>query len=91
MGLLCGAPFLPLGYTFWCSVSTPELLVVALHQALFIISGFAFIIHSSPLTFNFPKRTIWHWLRPVLFYNLIFTLRWLIQQCLSAQPMISFV
>ena len=45
-----------------------------------------FINHSSPLT-HFPMRTIWHWLRPVLFYNLTFTLRWLIQQCLSAQPL----
>ena len=42
MGLQCGAPFLPLGYTFWCSVKTPELLVVAFHRALFIASGFAF-------------------------------------------------
>jgi hypothetical protein len=48
MGLYCGAPFLPLDYTFWCSVSTPELLVVALHQALFIVSGFAF--HHSFIT-----------------------------------------
>jgi hypothetical protein len=37
-----------LGYTFWCSVNTPELLVEAPHQALFIISGFAF--HHSFIT-----------------------------------------
>jgi hypothetical protein len=30
-----------------CSFSTPELLVVALHQALFIVSGFAFRSSSS--------------------------------------------
>ena len=34
MGLKCGAPFLPLGYTLWCSVITSDLLVVALHEAL---------------------------------------------------------
>jgi len=28
---------------------------------------FISIIHSSPLTYHFPKRTLWHWLRPVLF------------------------
>jgi hypothetical protein len=39
-----------LGYTFWCSVNTPELLVVALHQALLIISGFAFHFNHSFLT-----------------------------------------
>jgi hypothetical protein len=44
----CGTSFLPLGYTFWCSVNTPELLVVALHQALLISSGFAF--HHSFIT-----------------------------------------
>jgi hypothetical protein len=62
----------------------PKLLVVVLHQAL-LLSGFClFTIHLSPLT-HFPKRTIWHWLRPVLFYNFTFTLRWLIQQCHLAQ------
>jgi hypothetical protein len=41
-----------LGYTFWCSVSTPELLVVAFHQTLFIASEvLPFIIHSSLITF----------------------------------------
>ena len=41
---------------------------------LFLLSQvLPFIIHSLPLTY-FPKRTIWHWLRPVLFYNLTFTL-----------------
>jgi hypothetical protein len=39
-----------LGYTFWCSVNTPELLVAALHQALFIISDFAFHFNHSFLT-----------------------------------------
>ena len=36
-----------MGYTFWCLVSTPELLaalvvaaLVALHQALFIVKGY---------------------------------------------------
>ena len=38
---------------------------------------------------DFPKGTIWHRPRPVLFYNLTFTLRWLIQQCLSAQHIFS--
>jgi hypothetical protein len=39
----CGhSAFSALSYTFWCSVNTPELLVVALHQAPSIISGFAF-------------------------------------------------
>ena len=41
----------------WCSgsVNTPELLVVALHQALFIVPNFAFHhIHY----FYFPKRTM---------------------------------
>jgi len=47
---VCCAPFFPLGYTFWCSVNTPELLVVALHQALFITSGFAFHFNHSFLT-----------------------------------------
>jgi len=45
----------PLSCTLWCSVNTPELLVVALHQALFIISGFAFhhslIYHLLLITF----------------------------------------
>ena len=59
---------------------------MALHQAL-LSQVLPFIFHSSPLTYNFPKRPIWHWLRPVLFHNLMFTLRWLIQQCLSAQHM----
>jgi len=46
---------------------------------------FLFLFQDLPF---FPKRTKWHWLRPVLtFYNLMFTLRWLIQQCLSAQHM----
>jgi hypothetical protein len=40
----------PLGYTFWCSVNTPALLVVALHQALYTISGFAFHFYHSFLT-----------------------------------------
>ena len=42
------------GYIFCCSVSTPELLVVALHQALFIVSGFclsSFIHHLLLITF----------------------------------------
>jgi hypothetical protein len=39
-----------------------------------------------PLTYHFPKRIKWHWLRPVHhFYNLMFTFSWLIQQCLAAQ------
>ena len=44
---------------------------------------------TAPTLFTFfPfERTIWHRLRPVLFYNLTFTLRWLIQQCLPAQHM----
>jgi hypothetical protein len=62
-----------LGFTFWCSFSTPELLVVALPRLFLLSQVLPFIIHSLPLTY-FPKRTIWHWLRPVLFYNLTFTL-----------------
>jgi hypothetical protein len=41
MGLKCGAPFLPLGYTLWCSVITSDLLVVALHEALKLSQVFA--------------------------------------------------
>ena len=55
---------------------------------LFLLSqALPFIIHSSPFTYHLSKRTIWHWLRPILSYNLPLTLRWLIQQCLSAQHM----
>ena len=43
----------PLGYTFWCSVNTPDLLVVALHQALYLSQVFAFssFIHHLLLIF----------------------------------------
>jgi hypothetical protein len=33
-----------------------SVLVVAFHQALFIASGFAFIIHSSLLTYHFLRE-----------------------------------
>ena len=46
---------------------------------------FLFLFQDLPF---FPKRTKWHWRRPVLAFYLMFTLSWLIQQCLSAQRML---
>jgi hypothetical protein len=60
---------------------------VALHQALFIVSGFA--LHHS-LTTSYLSLSLENNMalaETSFFYNLMFTLRWLIQQCLSAQHM----
>ena len=60
------------GYIFCCSVSTPELLVVALHQALFIVSGFclsSFIHHLLLITFLRAETTNSFFLQPYVYVN----------------------
>jgi hypothetical protein len=52
-----GTSFLPLDYTFWCSVSTPELLVVALRQALLLSQVIAF--HHSFITHLLLITFLW--------------------------------
>jgi len=42
----------PLKYTFWCSGNTPELLVVALHQALLLAQVFAFSSFITSYSFS---------------------------------------
>jgi hypothetical protein len=49
-------------YTFWCSVSTPELLRCGSPSGLVASQVLPFII-SSPLTYHFLKIPIGHRLR----------------------------
>ena len=53
----CSTSYLSLGYTFWCSISTPELLLW-LHQALFIVSGVCLssFIHHLFLLITFLRE-----------------------------------
>jgi hypothetical protein len=62
-------------------MNTPELLRCGSPSGSFVVSAFAF--HHDLLLIDFLREQFT--LDETFFYNLMFIIRWLIQQCLSAK------